>query len=450
MNDPSAPWRLRALADDAGVRATATTRIVALVGAPVSIYLAATHLAPRMQGFYFVAVNVIALAQLFEIGLGTIVVQFASHEWPKLRWDGGGLEGDRGARVAVRAILRAALRWYGGAALSLVTIAGVGGALLYGSSYGGSVPAFAVLWCTFVVLTALYLLVVPFVAVAEGCGDLIAVQRMRSWQAVALFLALWTGILTAGPLAAACFGAAAQLAVALVWLLLRHGALVRGARSASSLPDATIAGVAARYRMEQFRSAQLWLSLWLAPQLLTPIVLKLHGGDDAGRLGVTLAIALAPLTLALAWLHGRYPRLGALVAEARYREFDVLARRATIEAVAVLAAGAGALTGVVLLLPEIAPDVAARVLPFWSLLALFGGALASLLLQAMAGWLRAFRDEKISTPVVVGSLATVLVCVFAATVGGSSLVCVAYAVTGLGFAVPLATVHYLRVRRERL
>ena len=100
--------RLRALAGDAGVRATAAARLIALGGAPVTLYLAATRLPPAAQGYYFVAVNVVALAQLFELGLGTIVVQFASHEWPRLRWGpGGGLGGDPTAQDAVRALVRA-------------------------------------------------------------------------------------------------------------------------------------------------------------------------------------------------------------------------------------------------------------------------------------------------------------------------------------------------------
>jgi hypothetical protein len=451
LSRPSLPGRLRALAADAGVRATATTRAIALVGAPISIYLAATRLAPQQQGLYFVAVNVIALAQLFEIGLGSIVVQFASHEWPRLHWtSGGGLDGESQARDAITAVLRSALRWYGVAALVLVAIAGGGGLLLYGTAYAGSPGGFAVPWCAFVALTALYFLVVPLVATAEGCGDLISVQRMRSWQAVALLVALWSGIVMGRPLAAAWLGAAAQLAVAVIWVFTRHPGLARGIRGAASGDSEDARVHARRFRVEQRRSAQLWLSLWLAPQLLTPIVLKLQGGDEAGRLGVTLAIALAPLTLAMAWLHGRYPSFGALVSEGRTAEFDALAGRATAEAIAVFLAGAVALVVVVLLLPGVLPTVAARVLPLPSLLALFGGALASLLLQAMAGWLRAFRDERIAGPIVGGAAATIIVCAAAAATGSVNLVSYAFAVAGLGIAVPLAAIHYFRVRRSRL
>jgi hypothetical protein len=443
--------RLAALAADAGVRATATSRIIALVGAPVSIYLVATHVAPRLQGYYFVAVNVIALAQLFEIGLATIVVQFASHEWPRLQWGrSGGLAGDPVALASLEAVLRAALRWYGVAALVLIAVAGLGGVLLYGPAYADAMPGFALPWCSFVVLVALYLMLIPFIAVAEGCGDLVAVQHMRSGQAVALLAALWAGILTSGPLSAALLGAAAQLAVAVAWLLCRHGALLRAPRSPPAMVPEAARALAIDFRHQQLRSAQLWLALWLAPQLLTPIALALHGGDEAGRLGVTFAIAIAPLTLAVAWLHGRYPSFGALVSEGRTPEFDALARRATGEAVAVFMAAAAMLTGVVLVLPSVLPSVAARVLPLSSLLALMGGALAALLLQAMAGWLRAFRDEKIAGPVVAGAAITVLVSGVAATLGSVALTTAAFSIASLGIAVPIAAAHFIRVRRERL
>ena len=443
--------RLLALADDAGVRATAATRIVMLVGAPVSLYLAATRLPASAQGYYFVGVNIVALAQLFETGLGTIIVQFASHEWPRLRWGPrGALDGDPVARDAVNALLLAAIRWFGVAALAVFLVAGVGGAVLYGSVLTSGVLAFTVMWCGYCALTAVYLLLVPFVCVAEGCGDLLAVQRMRGWQAGGVLVGLWTGIVTDGPLLAAWLAAFAQLTVAAIWLMRRHPALLRAPRTLPAhLMDAA-KGLRSRYRTEQGRSAQLWLALYLAPQLLVPILLRLRGGDEAGRLGVTLAIAIAPLTLATSWLHGRYPSFGSLVAGKRTDEFDALARRATGEAVGVFLAGAVFLTGVVMVLPFVAPTLAVRVMPIAYLWALFAGGAASLLLQAMAGWLRAFRDEGIAPAVVAGAVGVVVASGVSAGLGGGRLMTVGFAASSLGFAVPLAAAHFVRVRRERL
>ena len=443
--------RLRALASDPGVRATAASRVIALVGAPVSLYLAATRLAPVSQGYYFVAVNIVAMAQLFELGLGTILVQFASHEWPRLRWGrGGGLEGDPAARDAVAAVIIPALRWYGVAALTVFAIAGAGGAVLFGSPAGGSFAVFLVPWCGFVALTGLYLMIIPFVCVAEGCGDLVAVQKMRSWQSAAVLLALWTGIVTSGPLMAAWLAAAAQLVVAALWLARRHPGLLRAPRSLPAILLDSARGLPARYRVEQGRSAQLWLALHLAPQLLAPVLLKVRGGDEAGRLGVTVALALAPLTVGVAWLHGRYPAFGALVADGLVREFDALARRAIAEAAAVFAASAVMLVGAVMLLPFILPGLAVRVLPLVVLLALLGGSLAGLLLQGMAAYLRAFRDEGLAPTIVAGTAIIVAASTAGAVMGGARLMAFAYAVSSLGIALPLALAHFRRFRRERM
>jgi hypothetical protein len=442
---------MRSFAGDAGVRATVASRAIALCGAPVTLYLAATRLAPNDQGWYFVAINIVAFAQLCELGLGTIIVQFASHEWPRLRWGrNGGLAGDPAARDAIAALLVTATRWFGAAALVLFLVAGVGGALVFGGNLSGSRLGFAVLWFGFVAMTALYLLVIPFVCVAEGCGDLIAVQRMRAAQAASLLAALWTGILTAGPLAAAWLAATAQFLVAAIWLFRRHRGLLRAPRSLPALLLEGVRGVATRYRAEQSRSAQLWIALWVTPQLLVPVLLRMRGGDEAGKLGVTLAVATAPLTLAIAWLHGRYPSFGALVAGGRTAEFDALARRATSEAATVFTAGCAAVTGVVLLLPQVLPSFAMRFLSPLSLIALMGGNLAALLLQAMAGWLRAFRDEEIAGPIVSGAVVVVLASAIAGTVGGARAMSAAFGAASVLAALPIAAAHFVRVRRQRL
>jgi hypothetical protein len=205
-----------------------------------------------------------------------------------------------------------------------------------------------------------------------------------------------------------------------------------------------------KHRAEQARSAQLWIALWIAPQLLAPVLLRMRGGDEAGRLGVTLAVATAPLTLAIAWLHGRYPSFGAMVAEGRTREFDAFARRAAVEATGVFAAICAVVTGVVLLLPFVLPAMATRFLPVWSLLALMAGNLAGLLLQAMAGWLRTFRDEGIAAPIVAGTAAVAISSGVAGSLGGAPWMAAAFAASSLLVAFPLAAVHFVRVRSERL
>ncbi|MFI5244638.1 MAG: hypothetical protein ACHQQR_05380, partial [Gemmatimonadales bacterium] len=130
--------------------------------------------------------------------------------------------------------------------------------------------------------------------------------------------------------------------------------------------------------------------------------------------------------------------------------FDALARRATLEAASVFVASCAMLTGAVLLLPLMLPVMAARFLPPVSLIALMAGNFAGLLLQAMAGWLRAFRDEGIAAPIVGGAVTVVMASAVAGTLGGAALMAAVFAAANLLIALPIAAAHFMRVRRERL
>ena len=447
-----------AITGDAGVRATAITRIIALAGAPVTVYLAAAQLAPERQGLYFVAVNILAVAQLFEIGLGSTVVQFVSHDNTAFQSRASGGPGSAAPDGPSRELASVVWRWYAASAIALLLVVGAGGLWLFRNRTGLVSAEFAPGWLVFAALIAGYVACVPAIATAEGAGHLISVQRMRSWQAVAILVALWTGLLMGNPLLAALLASLAQLLVTAVWRRARRVPTDRRTDSGSGSrildhvanTQRVDVDVRVRFRTEQRRSAAFWLALWAGPQLLTPIALRAAGGDAAGRLGVTLAIALAPLTLGAAWLHGRYPSFGTLVAAGHVREFDALARRATAGAIGAFLLLSCAAVGVVTLLPGFLPALAARVLPLPSLIALLVGALVSLLVQAMAGWLRAFRDEGIATPVVIGAVATVLASATAGAAGNVELIAAAYAAASGGIALPVAAWHFLRTRRERL
>ena len=75
---------------DPAVRATALSRVIALGGAPITLWIVATRIPPSSQGVYFVLLNLVAIATVVELGPATILVQFASHEAGRLTWTRGG------------------------------------------------------------------------------------------------------------------------------------------------------------------------------------------------------------------------------------------------------------------------------------------------------------------------------------------------------------------------
>ena len=84
----------RALGVEPAVGAVLLTRLLPVLAAPATMWLVATRRPLAEQGFYVILQNVQALAQLAELGLGALVVQFVAHESPTLGWaDDGGLIG---------------------------------------------------------------------------------------------------------------------------------------------------------------------------------------------------------------------------------------------------------------------------------------------------------------------------------------------------------------------
>ena len=153
--------------------------------------------------------------------------------------------------------------------------------------------------------------------------------------------------------------------------------------------------------------------------------------------------------LAVAWLHARYPRLGALVASGALATFDDTAWHAFRQAAGVFGAAAGTLLLLALGAPYVVPFLAGGVLSVPILAALLVGSFVLVAMQAMLAWFRAFVDETFAMPVVVGcgAMATGGVC--GAAVGGAAGAAAAYAMAGVLVAVILG-VGFLRLRAQRL
>jgi hypothetical protein len=431
------------------VRGVVLARAIGLAGAPITLWLVASRLRPADQGLYFVLIGVVMLTLFMEVGPGTIIVQFASHEAGRLQWTPSGLlMGAPNARAAIGVILHTALGWNARVAVVLFAVAGIGGAYFYAPRSG--LLEFLVLWLSTVALVSFYVVIVPFLAVCEGTGAQVPLQRMRTVQAAAIVLATWAGLLLGHPLLACWMVAFAQMGIAGVWLVTTRRGLLQAPKA---LPSA-LAGdddgtLAAKLADELRRSSQLWFALQFASQLVAPALLLANGGDDAARFGLTLTLTLAPAWLALGWLHARFPALGGLVASQRLREFDQLAAHAVGQTLLVFGAAALGVLFLPLLLLRVVPVLGERVLPLPATGAMLTGALTILLLQAMAAWARSFRDEAMRTPVVLTCVAMALAGIGGGVMGGASLAAVGYGAAGLLGAIP-SLMLFARHRVARL
>ncbi|MDA1080058.1 MAG: hypothetical protein O2973_00045 [Gemmatimonadetes bacterium] len=417
--------QLRLLLGDPSVRWLAGARVIALLAAPVTMYLLVTRQQLSARGFYIIAINIVALGQLFETGMGTLVVQFAARVRPSER---GTLRG-------------ATERWYSRAALTLLAIGATFGSYVFAIGANSASVNFLVPWVLVLGCTAAYIRLVPLVCMREGGGGAESVQRMRAVQALMIAGATVLGLWSGPGIRAAAWAAVVQLAVVAVYLFRERGKLPVADLSAERLAD--------QYRAEQSRSARVWVALWIAPQLLTPAAMFLHGARVAGDVGLHVALALAPLVLSVAWMHARYPRLGALAASGALQTFDDTARHAFVQAAWVFLGTSAVLLLLAIVGPHYLSFLAGRVLSPLMLSILIVGTFALVVMQGMLAWFRAFGDEKFAAPVVVACAGMALGGVLGAAVGGAMGAATGYSAVGAVVTAILA-IGFLRLRSQRL
>ncbi len=409
---------------DPAVRWLALARLLALAGAPLTLWLTLTRLSPAARGFYLVAVNLVAVGPMFETGLGTLVVQLAAHA---------------GADIGM--VRSMANRWFAHAALWFAALAVLGGVLLLGGRAQQEHVEFLLPWLVVVGSTALYIWLSPRLCTLEGTGYTVHVQQMRAVQALALLCALALGLSTGRPLLAAAAGSLAQLLVVGTFVFLQRGYLA-GEQSPS-------AARASRYRQEQGRSARVWIALTLAPQALTPAVLAARGAVEGSDLGLHMALALAPPVLGIVWLHGRYASFGARVAAGDVSGFDRAAREAFVQATLVFIAGAVGVLALASAIPMVLPDAKVPVFSLWSLSALLTGNFALVALQAMLAWARAFATESFGRPAVIACAVMAAGGIAGGVAAGRAGAAMGYAAAGLATTLAVA-VRFAALRRARL
>src|SRR5262245_29632940 len=82
----------------------ALSRVAASLAGVVTLAAVALGLDPESQGYFYAFGNVLALQIFAELGLGTVLTQFASHEWA--------LRARPEARSRLASLGRFGVRWF--------------------------------------------------------------------------------------------------------------------------------------------------------------------------------------------------------------------------------------------------------------------------------------------------------------------------------------------------
>jgi len=295
-------------------------RIWGLCAGPVTAVLIATRFTPELQGYYYTFASILALQIFAELGLGTVIIQFASHEWSRLNMDeSGNITGDRDSLSRLVSIANIASKWYSIGGILVAVGLGVGGYIFFSSSPDVGIDWISP-WFLLCFITGLTICLVPVWSLLEGCNQVANLYTFRFFQGALTSTSIWIAILAGADLWTASISGIVTLACALFFMRQRYWIFIR--TLLLSKPD----GPRIEWRKDmlpmQWRIAVSWISGYFCFSLFIPVLFKYHGPVVAGQMGMTWSIVGMISAISTAWLSPRVPVFGMLVADKKFDELD--------------------------------------------------------------------------------------------------------------------------------
>ena len=296
-----------------------------VVSGALTIIFISKFLTAEYQGYYYTFSSIIALQVFFELGLGSILVQFASHEMGKLKFKNGNLEGDPASKSRLLSLIKLTLKWYFVIALSVLIVVSIAGYYFFDENLIREANVTSVNWIypwtILVVLTSISMYFMPIIAIAEGCGLVVSVNKMRVKQAIISSLVAWGCLITGNGLYATSAMAFSIVTIGGWWLYKNFINLIVEAFYIRDKKN-KISWLSEIFPM-QWRIALSWISGYFILQFLTPLAFKSYGPVFAGQLGLSLSVCSLMLNLSMAWVNTKIPYWGKLISQNKHNELDV-------------------------------------------------------------------------------------------------------------------------------
>ncbi len=387
-------------------------RIWQTCAGPVTAILIASKFTPELQGYYYTVSSILALQMFAELGLGTVIIQFASHEWSKLNLDCfGQIVGDDRALSRLKSIAHIAFKWYFVGALVVGIGLAIGGYFFFSQK-----PETGIIWrapwlilCLF---TGVTFCLVPVWSLLEGCNQVANVYMYRFWDGLFKNIPIWLAILAGAELWTLAVSSVAGLIWAVLFLHQRYWQFLK------TLLFSRPIGRGIKWQSEmlpmQWRFAVSFLSGYFVFSMFTPVLFQYHGAVIAGQMGMTLSLIAVVSSISSVWVQPRAPYFGILIAQRKYEQLDKLLWRLVIIVATVASLGALSVWSLVFILYKVQFSLITRILPPLPTGLFLLATVIMVISIPFSIYLRAHKREPI---MVVSVVAGIMICISNLTLG---------------------------------
>jgi len=416
--------------------------------APITLYLIVSRFTANEQGYYYTFSSLLGLSIFFELGLGVVITQYASHEYLLLSWaKDGSLEGDEVALSRVISLVKKSIKWYS-IVMTLFIVCLIPAGIIFFKAKPESVSiAYVVPWITLIIFFGLNTCFIPVTSIIEGCGRIAEIQQLRIIQAIGSVICVWITILVGGRLIASSIEFVAYWFIILLWLFHKYKGLLAQIIRYKDDPYKQIS-----WRKEvlpmQWRIAVSWLSAYFMNYTFVPLLFHYRTPVEAGKMGMSLKLSGFIYILSMAWINARVPGYGALVKNRSYKELDRIASRTTLQAICV-----GFVLTILMIIAIYILNVYTnknyldRILSLEILIIMCLANIAMMVNSSMGGYLRAHKQEPLMIASIFVAIITVIACLVSAKYYNANIMAIEYAVIQIMVALPLTFAVLTKKRR---
>jgi O-antigen/teichoic acid export membrane protein len=406
----------------------------------ITLAFVAHFLSPVEQGYFYALASLAALYMVLDMGLSTVLVQYAAREFVGLSWGGGGkVEGTAPSRFLT--LVRLSLRWYGTAAV-IFLLAYPAGVAFLANGHGDLGYDWRGPWALLVFATAAGLVFLPALALIEGSGAVVEVYAVRLVQGVVGALATWGVLVIGGGLYAVTMMPAAGAVIASVWLFVRRRRMLM--QAIQEKVGSFHWGV--EVWSLQWRIGASWLAGYALVLMHVPLLFRTQGPVVAGQMGATMTAANMLSILALSWVTARIPTMTRAVSTKDWVNLDYIywkAFRASI-----LAFVAGATLFIIMRSALDWTPYGKRFLPMAQTAGLLFAMGFYHVTGLFAAYLRAHLQEPFLWPSLLGAFLTAVAAIWVAPQWGAAGIVTVLVVINAAFFLPIALWLWVHLRRK--
>jgi O-antigen/teichoic acid export membrane protein len=287
----------------------------------VTAILIATSFSPEIQGYYYTFSTLLALQIFLQLGLGTVVSQFASHEWAKLGLNESGMiAGDRESLSRLSSIAGIAFKWYWITGILVFIGVGMGGYFFFSTSPANPGITWILPWFFLCLMEGVSICLVPIWSLLEGCNQVSRLYTFRFFQGFVTSITIWICMICGAKLWTAGISVIVYVISSLFFLRHHYWNYIK----TLLFSEKTEPRIDWRVDMlpMQWRIALSWMSGYFIFSLFVPVLFKYHGPLLAGQMGMTWSLVAVLGAVSSAWLSPKAPVFGMLIAQGDYGELD--------------------------------------------------------------------------------------------------------------------------------